>query len=157
MANIHLEEFNGWLEGFKTNQVHVVCVAAGGLTTCDFLASTVGEMDQNKEVWPLTREVNLKGETGTFWPRFPLTVVPQFSWEGRGYPDDIDLFLERSFNDVVKANREYIKLDQLYVDLNSYCGSYDFEMAFRVAEKIFIDQEDIRDVYFMENGTKTRR
>ena len=66
---IHREEPEDWPELFRERRLHVVCVAAGGLTTCDFCASTIGGMHQEAEVWPLTRRVNAVGETGTFWPR----------------------------------------------------------------------------------------
>ncbi len=79
-----------WADLFKNKSLHVVCVAVGGLTTCDLAASTIGGMKQEGEVWPLTKKVNRLGETGTFWPRLPLTVVPLPSWEGRPAPNNLE-------------------------------------------------------------------
>lgn len=87
---------------------------------CDFAASTLGGIEQDK-VWKYTREVNKKGEVGTFWPRFPLTVLPQSYWEGR-YPRDRDHFFEACLKDVALANREHVKLKDMYIDFNDYYG-----------------------------------
>jgi len=116
---VHRGEPDKWPDLFKQGKLHVVCVAAGGFTTCDFVASTLGGMKQEQEVWPLTQLVNQKREVGTFWPRMALTVLPQLSDDRDA--DLIDIYvLERYFADVAEVNREYIKLPDVLVDLNSY-------------------------------------
>jgi len=146
-------EPDDWIEKFKRSSIHFVCVASGGLTACDFVASTVGGMLQEQEVWPLTKRINRLGETGTFWPRLTLTAVPQFSFETRHAPEDLDSFLESIFTDVVRANNTYIKLPDLYVDLNNYGGHFDFSMALPIARQVLSNDHSISRVWFADELT----
>jgi hypothetical protein len=148
MPTIHDQEIDNWCNKFKAKEIHLVCVAAGGLTTCDCAASTIGGMNQQREVWPLTKKVNRTGETGTFHPSIPLTVVPLLKWEDRPTPDDPDDFLWRSFQDVAKANRDYIKLKTLYIDLNGWGSAYPFDDARRIAETVLAAEPSIDHIYF---------
>lgn len=148
MATIHYKDIDNWCDKFKAKEIHLVCIAAGGLTTCDCAASTIGGMNQENEVWPLTKKVNRIGETGTFHPRFPLTVVPLLEWEDRPKPVDTDDFLTRSFQDVAKANREYIKLKTLYIDLNGWGSAYPFYRAREIAERVLATESSIETIYF---------
>ena len=148
MTTIYNQELAGWPDRFRAKTIHLVCVAAGGLTTCDCAASTIGGMNQEGEVWPLTKRVNREGETGTFWPRFPLTVVPQLKWETRQAPQDKAQFLRRCFADVAKANRDHVKLGIMYVDLNPYGGDYDFKRARTIAEEVLKSESSINEIYF---------
>lgn len=147
MTKIHDQELTDWQDKFKAREIHLVCVAAGGLTTCDFAASTLGGMDQ-KDVWPLTLKVNQAGETGTFHPRLPLTVLPLLKWENRPEPSDDEEFLRQSFRDVVTANREHVKLKTLYIDLNGWGFDYDYELARRIAEEVLTNATDVETIYF---------
>lgn len=149
MAVIHQGEPRDWTDLFKQGSLHLVCVASGGLTTCDFAASTIGGMRQEQEVWPLTKKVNRLGETGTFWPRLPLTVVPQTSWEQRARPDDINAFLRKNFLDVAEANRLHVKLPDLYVDLNPYGGKFEMAKALPIAREILSLENSIKNVWFL--------
>ena len=137
-----------WHDGFKLNELHLVCVATGGLSTCDCAASVIGKMNQREEVWPITRQVNQLGETGTFYPRFPLTVVPLPSWEDREIPDDLEGFLRKCFQDVALANRDYIKQKVLVIDLNGWGSSYPFELARKIAVEVLSSESSIESVYF---------
>jgi hypothetical protein len=78
----------------------------------------------------------------------PLTVVPLIKWEDRPAPDDSDEFLRRSFEDVAKANREYIKLKTLYIDLNGWGSDYPFDRAREIAEIVLARDPDIETIYF---------
>jgi len=147
MPEIIDQDFD-WIEPFKAKEIHFVCVASGGLTTCDFAASTIGGMDQREAVWPKTRRVNDLGETGTFHPRLPLTVVPLPSWEKRPL-DDLEGFLRKSFQDVAEANCSHIKLRTVVIDLNGWGGDYPFEMARRVAEEILSHESTIQKLIFL--------
>jgi hypothetical protein len=153
MATLHEGEPQDWVEKFKDGSLHLVCVAAGGLTTCDFAASTVGGMRQEQEVWPLTKRVNRLGETGTFWPRFPLTVVPQTSWEGRPAPEDINAFLRKCFFDAAEANRLHIKLPDVFVDLNPYGGQFEIVKALPIAREILSRENSISNLWFAAKAT----
>ena len=153
MATIYHQELQDWGDKFKAKEIHLVCVATGGLTTCDCAASTIGGMNQEREVWPLTKKVNRAGETGTFYPRFPLTVVPLLKWEDRPLADDSDGFLRRSFEDVAKANRDYIKLTTLYIDLNGWGSEYPYEEALRIAEEVLAGENSIETIYFAPKAT----
>lgn len=144
---------DNWCDKFEAKEIHLVCVATGGLTICDFAASTIGGMNQEREVWPLTKKVNGTGETGTFYPRFSLTVVPLLKWEDRPTPDDPEDFLKRSFEDVAKANRDYIKLRTLYIDLNGYGSDYPFDDARRIAEIVLAAEPSIETIYFAPKAT----
>lgn len=106
-----------------------------------------------REVWPLTEKVNRIGETGTFHPRFPLTVVPLLKWNGRPMPKDTDYFLRRSFQDVAKANRDYIRLKTLYIDLNGWSCDYPFDDARRIAETVLSAEPSIEAIYFAPKAT----
>lgn len=153
MTTIIDQELDHWPDKFKAKAIHLVCVATGGLTTCDCAASTIGGMNQEREVWPLTKKVNRLGETGTFYPRFPLTVVPLLKWEDRPEPSDTDDFLRRSFQDVLKANRDYIKLKTLYIDLNGWGSDYPFDRARQIAEEVLSGDPGIETVYFAPKAT----
>jgi hypothetical protein len=153
MTIIHDKEIDNWCDKFKAKEIHLVCVATGGLTTCDCAASTIGGMNQEREVWPLTKRVNRIGETGTFYPKLPLTVVPLLKWEDRPLPDDPEDFLTRSFQDVAKANREYIKLKTLYIDLNGWGSDYPFDQARQIAEKVLAGDSSIESIYFAPKAT----
>jgi hypothetical protein len=153
MATVHNHELKDWPDKFKAKTIHLVCVAAGGLTTCDFAASTLGAMQQESEVWPLTKRVNRLGETGTFWPKLPMTVIPLLSWEDRPVPKDVDVFLRSVFRDVAKANRDYIKLAVMYVDLNGWGSPYDYARARRIAEDVLKDEASITELYFAPQTT----
>ncbi len=148
MATFHDHELEDWHDKFKKKEIHLVCVANGGLTTCDFAASTLGGMKQESEVWPLTKRVNRIGETGTFWPELAMTVIPLLKWEGRPAPNDTEAFLKSVFLDVAKANREYIKLGVLYIDLNGWGNSSDYALARRIAGEVLINEPSITDIYF---------
>lgn len=153
MPIIQDQELKDWGDKFKAKKIHLVCVASGGLTTCDCAASTIGGMNQEGEVWPLTKKANRAGEAGTFYPRFPLTVVPVLECEDRKMPDDTDRFLRKSFEDVAKANRDYIKLDTLYIDLNGWGCDYPFDRARQIAEEVLADDPDIQTIYFAPKAT----
>lgn len=148
MTELHEGEPPGWVERFKSGSLHLVCVASGGLTTCDFAASTIGGMRQDEEVWPLTKRVNRLGETGTFWPRLPLTVVPQTTWEGRSDPEDSEVFLRKCFWDVAEANRLHVKLVDVFVDLNPYGGQFDMEKASPIAREVLSRESSILNLWF---------
>ena len=145
-----------WPELFKQGKLHVVCVASGGLTTCDFVASTLSKMRQEQEVWPLTKRVNRLGEAGTFWPRFALTVVPQFAWESRAVSQDLSDFLRKSFEDVAEANREHVKLPSLFLDLNPYGGNYQRDVALPIARDILGAEPSILTVWIANQSTYGR-
>lgn len=153
MVVIHDGGLSDWIERFKSRTLHFVCVASSGLTPCDFTASTLGGMRQEDDVRPLTRRVNRKGETGTFWPKLPLTVVPQISWEGRQAPHDIDGFLRQCFEDVAKANREYVKLPEMFIDLNPCGGRFDMDRAMAVAREVLSREESISNIWFADKLT----
>lgn len=153
MAIIHDKELDNWCDKFKAKEIHLVCVATGGLTTCDCAASTIGGMDQHGEVWPLTKRVNRLGETGTFYPRLPLTVVPLLQWEERPSPADSDDYLRRCFADVAKANRDYIKCSTLYIDLNGWGSDYPFEQARRIVEDVLAAESNIEMICFAPKAT----
>lgn len=153
MATIIGGELSNWTEEFKAKRLHFVCVATGGLTACDFAASTIGGMNQEREVWPLTKKVNRMGETGTFWPRLALTVVPLPEWEGRSAAEDIDGFLRRCFEDVAKANRDYVKASSLYIDLNGWGSAYDFRRARRIAADVLGQEAGIATICFAPAAT----
>ncbi|MEI6809611.1 MAG: hypothetical protein WCN95_12895, partial [bacterium] len=131
----------------------LVCVAAGGLTTCDFAASTLGGMRQEEEVWPLTKKVNRLGEVGTFWPKFPLTVIPQLNWEKRPAPVDVEEFLGRIFRDVAVVNRDSIKLGEMYVDLNGWGAPEDYARAKKIAEGVLKNEASITAIFFAPKAT----
>jgi hypothetical protein len=150
MAVIHKGTPKDWIERFKSFSLHVVCVASGGLTTCDFAASTIGGMKQEQEVWPLTKRVNQLGETGTFWPRLPLTVVPQTAFNGRPPIENIDDFLRNCFLDVAEANRLHIKQSDVYVDLNPYGGRFEMEKALLIARQILSQESSIQNLWFAD-------
>lgn len=153
MPTIVNGEPENWPDVFEAGKLHVVCVAEGGLTTCDLCACTLGGMKQEEEVWPLTKRVNLAGETGTFWPRFPLTVVPQPYWEGRPAPSDLEDFYRASFLDVATANREHVRLGVMFIDLNGYGTEYHFSAARRIAEDVLVCEPSIETIYFAEELT----
>ena len=153
MANIHDHDLKDWPDKFKAKTIHLVCVAAGGLTTCDFAASTLGGMKQESEVWPLTKKVNRLGETGTFWPKFPLTVIPLLSWEDRPAPKDVDEFLRSVFRDVAKANRDHIKLGGMYGDLIGWDTPFDYARARRIAEEVLKNETSITEIHFAPKAT----
>ena len=153
MTTIHDEELKDWPDRFKAKTIHLVCVAAGGLTTCDCAASTIGGMKQEAEVWPLIERVNRAGETGTFWPKLPLTVLPQTKWEGRPAPAELEAFLTQCFFDVAEANRDHVKLTTMYVDLNAWGGDYNYSLARQVAGKVLVSEESIKELYFAPMAT----
>jgi hypothetical protein len=62
-----LENVAGELRG---SHVHVVCVAAGGLTMVDHFATFIGKLDQRSEVWPITQESNELGVPRRFFAVF---------------------------------------------------------------------------------------
>ena len=153
MITIHECNPPEWPKLFEQRTLHVVCVASGGLTTCDFVASTLGKMRQEQEVWPLTMHVNREGETGTFWPRFALTVVPQFAWERRVMSENIQSFLRKTFEDVATANREHVRLPDVFLDLNPYGGDYQIELALPVAKEILGAEPSIRNLWVASKVT----
>ena len=146
MATIIDQHIENWTERFKAGEIHLVCVAVGGLTTCDTAASLAG-LDQ-QTVWPLTEKVNHLGETGTFWPKCPLTVLPLPTWEDRPAPADLDAFLRKCFADVAEANAKYVKLPTLYIDLNGWGFDYDFYKARRIAEEVLGAEPGVETLYF---------
>lgn len=149
MATILDQELDNWSDKFKEKQIHLVCVAAKGLTTCDCAATAVGGIDGMTVAAAITK-VNQLGETGTLWPRLPMTIIPLLQCEERKSPDedDIDEFLRRSFQDVAKANREYIKSRVLYIDLNGWGSGYDYRRARRIAGEVLANEQTIDAVYF---------
>jgi len=135
-------------EELKQQRVHVVCVAAGGLTMCDHFASFVGKLDKREDVWPLTRVVNELGLPRSFWPRLSLTAIPLPEWDGRPQPEDIEAFYVECFEDVARINREEINLGTIHLDLNSWGFRYHFKLARRVAEKVLNREPSIQRIHF---------
>jgi hypothetical protein len=105
-------------------------------------------MRQEQEVWPLTKRVNTVGETGTFWPRLPLTVLPQTTWQGRAAAEDADTFLRKCFVDVAEANRLHIRLPDVFVDLNPYSGQFDPGRALPIAREVLSQDSTIVNLWF---------
>lgn len=153
MADIRHEDLKDWGEMFRAGKLHLVCVASGGLTICDTAACSIGGMNQMDEVWPITRKVNELGETGTFWPRFPLTVLPLFKWDRSGSRicDEQD-FLVRSFERVLSINRDLVKLRTMFIDCNGWGCTYNYREAVRAAESVLRDAQDIDVIYFLPDG-----
>lgn len=137
-----------WHSPFKEQSIHFVCVASGGLTTCDLAAISIGKMNRHDEVWPLTRGVNDSGEAGTFHPRLPLTVLPQPYWNGR-VESDLEAFLTKSFQDVAKANRDYVRLETMVIDLNGWGAKYPYKDARRIAVEVLSNDPSISKVIFL--------
>ena len=148
MAVFHDRILRGWEDRFEAGELHMVCLAIGGLTFCDCAACSLGGMNKNDEVWPLTKRVNRLGETGTFHPRLALTVVPLLSWEDRSVPGDVDSFLRKSFEDVAEAQREYIQLDTMFVHLGGREDAYPITRALEIAKEVLCDEESLETIYF---------
>lgn len=153
MPTLHDGTPDEWEGLFRSRSLHVVCVASGGLTMCDLAAATIGGMRQEDEVWPLTKQVNRLGETGTFWPRLSLTVVPQTKWETRGAPSDLAAFLRKCFLDVAEANRLHIKLPDVFVDLNPYGGAFSMRDAVPIAREVLSREATIVNLWFASEVT----
>ena len=138
----------------------MICVAAGGLTSCDYAAATVCGMDQREEVWPVTLKANETGTTATFFPRLTLTVIPQITWEKRPKPADEDTFLKARFQEVAQINLEIIRSKTLYVDFNGlnpdcffasarkYAEEALFQKARRVGEETLSAFQEIEEIFF---------
>lgn len=156
MATVHYCDLVDWTEKFKCGSLHLVCVAADGFTTCDCAASVIGGMNKVQEVWPFTREVNRRGEVGCFWPRLPLTLLPQTSWEGRPDRTDAHAFLQKCFSDVAEINRLHIKFPDVFVDLNSYGGDFETEIAFSIAREILSKETSISNLWLWHFGVTSQ-
>ncbi len=148
MVKVYSQEIKDWDQRLKKGELHMVCVASGGLTACDCAACTVGNLDRDNEVWPFTIKVNENGETGSFYPKLNLTVVPILEWDNRNYPKNPSLFIENSFYDVLLANKNYIKSNTLLVDLNGYGVQYPYKEARIIAEKVLTTDPNITEIYF---------
>ena len=135
-------------EELKQQRVHVVCVAAGGLTMVDHFATYVGKLDQREEVWPVTLESNQLGVPRTFWPRLSLTAVPLPEWEKRCHAPDIEHIYRVCFEGVAKINRNDIRISILHIDLNGWGSRYHFKLARQVAETILSQEDTIQQIYF---------
>lgn len=136
---------------FQQRKLHLVCVAATGLTTCSACAGIDAETLQKK-----VDEVNRRGETGTFWPVTLMTIVPLLRCEEREGPDEdgVDDFLRRSFQDVAIANRDYIKQKTLHIDLNGWIAGYDYRRARKIAEEVLGNDPEIDTIYFAPSATE---
>jgi len=148
MAEILDHGLNNVAEELKQQRVHVVCVAAGGLTMCDHFASIVGKLDQRKQVWPVTIEANELGQPRTFWPRLAVTAVPLPEWEGRTQASNIEEFYRECFVEVARINREEINLGTMHLDLNGWGSRYHFKLARQVAERVLTLEQSIQQIYF---------
>lgn len=155
MTEIFENEPQDWTVQFKQKKIHFVCVAAGGLTMCDFAASTLGHMKQEQEVWALTKRINTLGETGTFWPRLPLTVLPQTTWESR-YSEGDESFFKKCMQDVATANRDHVKLMDMYLNLADYYGGlfrseasrkHEIKTAIAMAKEILPIEANIENLW----------
>ena len=106
MADIHERELPEWPEAFTARTVHFVCLAVGGLTARDFAVSTIGKMDQEREVCPSSKRGHLDGAIGTFWPRFHLTDRAPIQMGLRNCFIGMDRFLRACSTDVAPTKRE---------------------------------------------------
>ena len=138
MTSIYDSEPEDWRTRLKAQEIHMICVAAGGLTSCDHAAATVCGLDQREEIWPVTLKANEAGTTATFFPRLTLTVIPQIIWNNRPKPADEDAFLKERFQEVAQINCEIIRSNTLYVDLNGLNPDCFFESARRYAEEALL-------------------
>lgn len=160
MSSIYNTEPENWSNRFKAREIHVICVSAGGLTSCDYAAATIGGMDQHEEVWPITLKANEDGTATTFFPRLTLTVIPQIISGKRPKPADEEVFLKDRFHEVAQINREIIGSKTLYVDLNGLNPDCFFESARRsaeetlfrkarrIAESTLSASEEIEEIFF---------
>lgn len=82
-----------------------------------------------------------------------MTIIPLLSWEDRPAPRDVDEFLGCVFRDVAKANRDYIKLGVMYVDLNGWGTPYDYARARRIAEEVLKNEANITEIHFAPKAT----
>ncbi len=149
MAAVILSRYEAfWSGDVDIWNVHFVAVAIGGLTPADAGIRTYFPEMSQPDIWKYYDRVNDLGETGTFYPRFPVTVVPLTRWENRvvsGNPRD---FLERCFRDVIKANDDYIKVKTILVHLGSATGyGYPEALAINVASSVFSDSFSADTVY----------
>lgn len=138
MPSIYNNEPENWCDRFKAKEIHVICVAAGGLTSCDYAAATIGGMNQRQEVWPITLKANEAGTATTFFPQLTLSAIPQIIWEKRPKPADEEVFLREQFQEVAQINRKIIGSKTLYVDLNGLNPDCFFASARRSAEEALI-------------------
>jgi hypothetical protein len=129
----HKEESHELVENFDllkaiNDRFHIVSVAFIGLTNFSSLCEFYLNIKQ-REQYQMTELINLKGETGTFYPLYNLTVLPygyitnSFGQKGydctEGKGSTIDE-VENHVQDAIKAEKDFIKSGKILFDFRDF-------------------------------------
>jgi hypothetical protein len=125
----HEDDSINFIELLKRQECHLVSIAMPGFTCASAYIQFAGGFEV-KEAYHFMRIVNEKAETGTFYPKLNLTLLPSPAASYRGfdlstyqlgeYPVD---HVVHHLLDAFEANSRCIKSKTMYFDFRNLCVS----------------------------------
>jgi hypothetical protein len=114
----------------KNKEVHIVCSALYGLNTYGALSS---EFISHEEASAHALRVNKANETGTLYPKAPITIIPLSIFEERNDFGNAAL-MKKLIEDCFVANEQYWKIPHLHFCFDSG-HVFDNELALKTIEE----------------------
>lgn len=123
-------------DALKNKEVHLVCPAFDGMTSYGPLVRLfLSDADAVRHA--LT--VNRANETGTLYPRAPITIIPLSIFEDRNDFGDAGL-MKKHIEDCFVANEQYWKIPHLHFSFDSH-HVFDIELARKTLEEALETRE----------------
>ena len=120
----------------RNKEVHLVCPAHTGLNTFGALCTL---FVSDEEAHAHTLRVNRANETGTLYPKGPITIVPVSIFEERNDFRNATL-MKKHIEDCFVANEQYWKIPHLYFCFDSG-HVFDCELALTIVEEALESRE----------------
>lgn len=131
-------------ERYLAKSIHLVCIAQTGLTCCSLYAEHIGGVSHT-ELEQMVARVNKLNETGTFWPRLPLTIIPEIdSFSPYHREDSHDDLIRTYFVDVVTANQNHIKSTDIALDIHGYPNE-----SIEIAIRALSEDPNIENIWYL--------
>ncbi|ALJ00687.1 hypothetical protein [Rufibacter tibetensis] len=139
----------GFADDLFGKRIHLVCPAAIGLSTCGAFVQMDGGLN-SEEAEKGVSTVNQMNETGTFYPKMYMTVLPLSQFGERDDFGNIGL-MKKHIEDAFEANEKYLKSAELIFDLQDM-GGFDSDTALAALIEVSNLKSNLRftkKVYFL--------
>lgn len=105
-------------------QIHVICLAVNSLTVFNVYSHILGLSNELATKHAIF--VNTKNETGNFFPKYNLTIIPLSDYENRNDFGNRTVF-EKHVQDCFDSNEKFIKSPKLIFRIENR-GDFDIEL-----------------------------
>ncbi|SFG28278.1 hypothetical protein [Pontibacter chinhatensis] len=133
-------------EDYSNKKLHIVCAAMNGLTFYNVFADRAGLGPVADE---MTKKVNQNNETGTFWPKAALSIIPLSVYNDRNDVGNREV-MRKHIKDVFLAQNKYVKSPNLLFAFEAR-SDFDNDLAMEVLEEeaAQLDCPHTQAIYFI--------